>query len=401
MKTVMLIGGGVQEVRAVEFAQQLGYRVVVTDRWSDVPCATIADEAYVVDGRDVEGLVSLASELAAEDRLHGVFTLTELVTSVSAVAVAAGLPGTSVRSAVICQDKGWAKREWLRQGIATPAGGVVRTRDDARDVLASISSAGIIKPVRGFGAIGVDRVETAEDIDRYFDRMESAGTYSAAWVVEELLDGGSHDVNGLFDAGGLFHPQGIADRRFVPGTFAEHQVHAPTRLTVEQQDDLYDLLRRSAGAFGIEHGPVKGDAILVGGAFSMLEIAPRLHGPKMSLYALPESGQDYWSDFLSVITGGPVVGLPELPTRYFLSNSIPCAPGRISQIKGVDEVRSWEGIVDVLLFRDVGDTVAPTVNSTDVVGYVLAATSSREAGEALIRRALGEITVEVDDSGRA
>ncbi len=156
------------------------------------------------------------------------------------------------------------------------------------------------------------------------------------------------------------------------------------------------LLRRCAAAFGIDSGPVKGDAILTDGGFTMLEIAPRLHGPKMSLYALPESGQDYWAGFLSVITGGPVVGVPDLPTKYFLSNSIPVPPGRIDEIKGVDEVRGWDGIVDVMLFRDVGDTVAPTVNSTDVVGYVLAATSSRDDSAELVARALDEISVVVE-----
>ena len=394
MKTVMLIGGGVQEVRAVEFAQRLGYRVVVTDRLPDAPCVAAADESFVVDGRDIEGLVSLAGKLQTDGGLQGVFTLTELVTSVAAVSEALELPGASVASAETCQDKGLAKREWLRQSIETPVGGVVESREEAHQVFSSLSGPGIIKPVRGFGAIGVAALLTADDVDGYFDDM--TGVPSRAWVVEELVTGASHDVNGLFDGEGTFHPQGIADREFVVGTFAEHQVHAPTRLTVGQQEDLYDLLRRCAAAFGIDSGPVKGDAILTDGGFTMLEIAPRLHGPKMSLYALPESGQDYWADFLSVITGGPVVGLPDLPTKYFLSNSIPVAPGRISQITGVEEVRGWDDIVDVMLFRQPGDIVSQTVNSTDVVGYVLAATESREESRSLVERALVEIAVELE-----
>ncbi len=396
MKTVMLIGGGVQEVRAVEFAQRLGYRVVVTDRSADAPCMAIADEAYVIDGRDVEGLVARAGKLQADDRLHGVFTLTELVTSFAEVAKAAGLPGKSVRSAEICQDKGRAKMEWLRQSIETPAGGLARTKEEARDLFANLPGRGIIKPVEGFGAIGVATLDDPAGVERYFGEFEPGQPDVRAWVVEEFVAGASHDVNGLFDGGGVFHPQGIADREFVAGTFAEDQVHAPTRLREAQQEDLYDLLRRCAHAFGIDSGPVKGDAILTDGGFTMLEIAPRLHGPKMSLYALPESGQDYWADFLSVITGGPVIGLPELPTTYFLSNSIPVAPGRIDEIKGVDEVRGWDGIVDVMLFRDVGARVAPTVNSTDVVGYVLAATSSRDDSAVLVARALGAISVVVE-----
>ncbi len=393
MKTVMLIGGGVQEVRAVEFAQRLGYRVVVTDRLPDAPCVAAADESFVIDGTDIEALVSLAGKLQTDGGLHGVFTLTELVTSVAAVSEALELPGASVASAEICQDKGLAKREWLRQSIETPAGGLVENREEAHRVFSSLPGPSIIKPVRGFGAIGVAALLTADDVDEYFDDMP--GAPSRAWVVEELVDGASHDVNGLFDGDGVFYPQGIADREFVDGTFAEHQVHAPTRLTDIQQEDLYDLLRRCASAFGIDSGPVKGDAILTDGGFMMLEIAPRLHGPKMSLYALPESGQDYWADLLSVITGGPVVGLPDRPTKYFLSSSIPAAPGRISQITGVEDVRGWDDIVEVMLFRDVGDTVVPTVNSTDVVGYVLAATSSREDSAELVDRALGEILVVV------
>ena len=103
----------------------------------------------------------------------------------------------------------------------------------------------------------------------------------------------------------------------------------------------------------------------------------------------------FTGSFLSVITGGPVVGTPDLPTKYFLSNSIPAVPGQITEITGVDEVRGWDGIVDVMLFRTVGDSVAPTVNSTDVVGYVLAVTYSREASEDLINQSLEAISVTV------
>ena len=37
-KTIMMIGGGIQEVKAVEIAQSSGYKVIVTDRNEDAPC---------------------------------------------------------------------------------------------------------------------------------------------------------------------------------------------------------------------------------------------------------------------------------------------------------------------------------------------------------------------------
>ena len=90
-----------------------------------------------------------------------------------------------------------------------------------------------------------------------------------------------------------------------------------------------------------------------------------------------------------------VVGTPDLPSKYFLSNSIPAVSGQITEITGINAVRKWDGIVDVMLFRTVGDSVASTVNSTDVVGYVLAATESREASEDLINQSLEAISITV------
>jgi len=390
VKTVILIGGGVQEVRAVEFAHRHGYRVVVTDRSPDAPCVPLADESYVVDGRDTDRLVELALELKDQGRLHGAFTLTELVTSVAAVTDACGWVGASVESAEICQNKGRAKEAWLEAGVSTPDGAVAGSRSEAIAAFERLGRASVIKPVVGFGAIGVAPIDAAADLDRYFDAEPGLGP----WVVEERISGASHDVNGLFDGDGVFHPQGIADREFVPGTFAEHQVHAPTRLDADRQAELYGLLEEASRAFGITSGPVKGDAILADGRFVMLEIAPRLHGPKMSLYALPESGLDHWADFFSVITGGPIVGPADLSTAYFQSNSIPARPGVITAIRGVEEVESWDGIVEVMLFRTEGGRVLETVNSTDVVGYVLAATPDRDQTEGVINRALAAIRVE-------
>ena len=177
------------------------------------------------------------------------FTLTELVTSVAAVARAAGLPGTSIRSAVMCQDKGWAKRAWLRQSIETPAGGVVRTAAEAREALASLSGPGIIKPVQGFGAIGVRELRAAADVDRYFDDV--TGSHVRAWVVEELVDGASHDVNGLFDAtgftSGMWWIKNVGDqsnldlKSFSPGTLRPVEFYKEFPIEMQVVTRYHDL----------------------------------------------------------------------------------------------------------------------------------------------------------------
>ena len=67
-KTIMMIGGGIQEVKAVEIAQSSGYKVIVTDRNEDAPCFAYADFTAVIDGRDIEALVAFT--LINKDKLN-------------------------------------------------------------------------------------------------------------------------------------------------------------------------------------------------------------------------------------------------------------------------------------------------------------------------------------------
>ena len=90
MDSVIMIGGGIQEIEAVKTAQNMGLKVIVTDRNPKAPCFDIADICVVADGRDVESIAAFA--ILNKDRLgiRGIFTLTELVVSVAVVAQAAG-----------------------------------------------------------------------------------------------------------------------------------------------------------------------------------------------------------------------------------------------------------------------------------------------------------------------
>ncbi len=56
-----------------------------------------------------------------------------------------------------------------------------------------------------------------------------------------------------------------------------------------------------------------------------------------------------------------------------------------------------DGVVEVMLFRGPGDLVPPTANSTDVLGYVLAATADAAETQRVLDRALQMIEVTVVD----
>jgi biotin carboxylase len=382
MKTLLMIGGGLQQVRAIEIAKRHGYHLIVADRNKNCACSKIADDFYQVDGRDTEALISLGLWLQRENKLHGVFTFTELVTSVAAIVNACGLVGASLASAVNCQDKGLTKKILLENAISTPRGGVFSTDWSVDEILSKVSLPLIVKPVVGSGGYGMKIFCTKDEFDEWHAQVSENINYDSRVVIEEVVGGSSHDVNGIFDVNGEFYPYGIVDRDFLPDSFVENSIFAPSALDAQKQRDLYGLLESSSRALGINQGPVKGDAMLQGGVFQMLEVAPRLHGPKFSLYAMPAVVEDYFSSFFSVITGGGMLSDADLKHNgsYFKSQIILASPGKIMDVEGLDLLEQNSlGDLDLLMFKNVGDTIVDGRTSHDACGYIMSVSDSHEA----------------------
>ena len=58
--TILFVGGGRHQRRAIERARELGARIVAVDRNADAPGLASADEAEVVDFSDVEAVTDVA-----------------------------------------------------------------------------------------------------------------------------------------------------------------------------------------------------------------------------------------------------------------------------------------------------------------------------------------------------
>ena len=168
-KSVIMIGGGIQEVEAVRIAQSIGLKVIVTDRNSAAPCFQYADYTAVIDGRDIESLIAYTLLNKEKLNISGVFTLTELVTSVAAVAAAADLPGVPIKSAVACQNKQLCKEIWKKKGIPTPYGGIVTTYEEAEKMYLQLGGNIFIKPIVGFGGQKSGKINSIAKLKTFFE----------------------------------------------------------------------------------------------------------------------------------------------------------------------------------------------------------------------------------------
>jgi len=195
----------------------------------------------------------------------------------------------------------------------------------------------------------------------------------------------------------MFHPLGIVDRYFLDDWPVEREIRTPSILTEERQQDLYRLLELGSRALGINWGPVKGDAVHTESGFKLLEVAPRLHGPKNSLYLLPMSGLDPILPSLLTITGRTV---PEEKLRLHQDSYVICrallpSPGQVLQISGIEEACRLPGIKEIMLFVANGDVIHPYRNSTNVPGYIFASGQSFKDCEDALMRAISLISFDI------
>ena len=365
-KTVMMIGGGLQESRAVKIAQEAGYKVLVTDRNINAPCFEYADYVEVIDGRDIEKLIAYVLINKEKINITGVFTLTELVTSVAAVASAAALPGVSLFSAVACQNKQLCKKIWNNNDIPTPKGGVVRSLKEAQTLFNALNQKAFVKPIVGFGGVNSRKIISQDDLKEFFNDNDQE------IIVEELLEGSMHDVNGVIDNDSNFYPMGIVDRFFLEDFPVEQKISTPSSLNDDEQNELYKLLEKSVKALGIYWGPVKGDAVYINGEFRILEVAPRLHGPKNSIYLLPYSGFNCLEVALDVINEDEsAVYVKEInQDQHSVCIAWLPKPGTRFDLYRLKEVINSKGIKEALIFMEHQTMLKKYNNSTDVPAYI-------------------------------
>src|SRR3989344_6804330 len=93
MKSVVMIGGGLQQVEAVNEARKLGFFVIVTDKNKSAPCFENADLSVVLDGKDVKSISKFINKNKKRLNILGVFTCVNLAPTVAAVANKCNLPG--------------------------------------------------------------------------------------------------------------------------------------------------------------------------------------------------------------------------------------------------------------------------------------------------------------------
>ena len=401
MKTVLFVGAGRHQRRAIEHARGRDLRVVAVDRNTEAPGLASADVAEVVDFTDVPAV----TEVGRRHRVDGVLTVSadRAVPVVATVADALGLPGIGIDTAQRMTHKLAMRAALADAGVPQPPFAAIRSAEDATQALEASGLPAVLKPVDSGGQRAVFRVESAAELERDLEEALFESPTREA-LVEAFVDG--IEMNGIVIArGGKTTLLTLSDRLRPPGIgFGVGWMHVyPPSIPADQLERAEHIAVDSVRALGLSDGIAFPQLIAApDGRVVVVEVAARIPGGQMADLVRHAVGVDLVEIALRQALGEEVpdeLALPQfsqpLAIRFFTAEPGPLSTGRVISIGSLEPVRAAEGVVQADTYLEVGETIRPVRRDGDRRGYVIAVGDTPDEAVERADAAAALLTVEV------
>jgi biotin carboxylase len=376
--TVLMVGAGRHQRRAIERARELGLRVVAVDRNPDAPGLAAADEGEVIDFTDVAAVI----DAGRRHEVNGVLTVSadRAVPIVAAVAHALELPGIGVETAHLMTHKVAMRRLFAERGVPQPAFAALRRMSERHAALEATGLPAVLKPADSGGQRGVFRLESLDDLEAHL-HAALAESRSGEAVVESFHEG--LELNGLAVArGGEVELLTLSDRLRPPGIgFGVGWAHVfPSTLFGDALERAEEAAVSAVHALGLRDGIAFPQVIVSeDGEALVVEVAARIPGGQMADLARHAVGVDLLEVAFCQALGldvpddlvRPRFSQP-LAIKFLTASPGPLPTGLVSSVGSLEKVLAFPGVVQAELYLQVGETIRPVRLDGDRRGYVIA-----------------------------
>ncbi len=401
MKTVLFVGAGRHQRRALARAHELGLRVAAIDRNAAAPGFEQADVAETVDFSDVPAAVEAARRIAPD----GVLT----VASDRAVPVAAriaeelGLPGIGIETARLATNKVAMRRRLAEARVPQPRFAAVRNLDDARAAIEEIGLPAVLKPADSAGQRGLTLVRSTAELEAALAAALEESTGGDA-ILEGFHDGA--EVNCLAVArGGRVSVLTLSDRMRPDGDgFGVCLAHLyPAALDADTAAEAERVATAAVEAIALVDSVAYPQLLVSAEGVLLVEIAARVPAGLMDEVARLGIGVDLVEIALRQALGEPVSDAllrprarQPLAIRFLTAGPGPLPVGVVRSVNGIEHAFAEPGVVGGDSYLVSGETIRPARVDGDRRGYVIAIGDTRDEAIARADAAAALIDVEVE-----
>jgi biotin carboxylase len=378
VKTVLFVGAGRHQRRAIVQARDRDLRVVAVDRNADAPGLADADVAELVDFSDVDAVV----EVGKTHSVDGVLTVSadRAVPVVASVAEALGLPGIGSETAHRMTHKVAMRRTLGDAGVPQPEFAAVRTLHEGYAAIERVGFPAVLKPADSGGQRGVFRLDSVADLERHL-HLALAESPTDEAIVESFVD--ALELNGLVVVrDGEATLLTLSDRLRPPGIgFGVGWTHVyPASIYADQLEEAERVAVHSVHALGLRDGIAFPQLLATDdGRVLAIEVAARIPGGQMADLARHAVGVDLVEIALRQALGEKVpdelvrfAATQPLAIRFLTAEPGPLPAGTVRSVGGLEKVLAFPGVVQAELYLTEGETIRPVRLDGDRRGYVIA-----------------------------
>lgn len=402
MRTILFVGAGRHQRRAILQARESGLRVVAVDRNSEAPGLAVADIPEVVDFADVDAV----ERVARAHSVDGIMTVSadRAVPVVATVAERLGLPTIGSEVARRMTHKVAMRRRLAEEGVPQPPFAAVRDLASARAAIETVGLPAVLKPADSGGQRAVFRVDEPGDVESHL-HVALAESPTGEAILEGFVDG--LELNGIVVVrDGTPRVLTLSDRLRPPGVgFGVGWIHVyPTSLFADQLALAERAAEHAVRALGLRDGIAFPQLIAsADGGVAVVEVAARIPGGQMSDLVRHAVGVDLVAIALRQALGDPVpdaIVVPRfqqpLAIRFLTAEPGPLRTGTVTRVGALDRVLEAEGVVQADTYLQVGETIRPVRVDGDRRGYVIAIADTSDVALARAEAAAARLEVDVE-----
>jgi biotin carboxylase len=378
VKTILFVGAGRNQRRAIQRVRELGVHVVAVDKNADAPGFADADAHEAVDFADAEAV----AVVARANGVDGVMTLAadRAVPIVARVAELVGLPGIGSDAAHLATNKIAMRRAFAEQGVPQPRYAAVRDYASAKAACETIGFPAVLKPADSAGQRGLYLVGDMDELARSLPMTLAASPTQEA-VLDEYFEGRevntllvarAEDVT-LITASDRIRPEGVG--------FGVALTHLyPSTLFGDALAEVERVALAAVHAIGLRNG-IAYPQLLVGegNEVRVVEIAARIPGGQMVEVPRYGVGIDLVEVAVKQALGEPVPDELVTPQfqqpfaiQFLTAEPGPLPTGVVESIGPLDKTLAFPGVDRAETWIEVGETIRPVQTDGDRRGYVIA-----------------------------
>ncbi|MGI5308210.1 ATP-grasp domain-containing protein [Rheinheimera sp. WS51] len=247
----------------------------------------------------------------------------------------------------------------------------------------------ILKPVEGTGSEGVSifaRAQLAE---------QSTSPLEFPLLAEEYFSGQEFSVEG-FSQKGKHYIIGITEKFKGEGTFVESGHLFPARLTDEDVKLVQEYVVNCLIALEVTEGITHSEVLLNEGRLEMIETHTRVGGDNISELVKLTTGVDLYylqthNALGEIIAEDKILPKPTGKHACIKFQFNIDVQGKIKAIEGIDEVKSWDNVIEADANYAVGAILPLTTQSLDRSAYAMVEAQDAHSALALADKAISTI----------